>query len=192
MSAHLWKKWSTCPKAYSWPEQFPSLPVCSPLGVHEGQLWDFPGENLYPQTYRGERSNASQILKIASAFLPEKPFAVSSYLWGGTILPHLDCSGYVQTVFRLGGISLPRDADQQYQICEKKNSSELEKGDLIFFQNKKDYPTHVGICLSKTQFIHSSPRGDYSGVKINSLNGDGKYEKFLRSIFLGTGSLEWM
>jgi len=96
------------------------------------------------------------------------------YLWGGTSVKGMDCSGFVKMVYRLNGMELHRDADQQAnqgtQIDPGKNFENLLKGDLLFFgrqaggkQSKRI--THVGLSLGNRSFIHSSGR-----VRLSSLD----------------------
>jgi cell wall-associated NlpC family hydrolase len=81
------------------------------------------------------------------------------YLWGGKTFMGVDCSGFVQTVFKAGGIVLPRDAWQQAEKGMEVNSlTEVKPGDLAFFQNEKQRVTHVGILLGSHEIIHASGR----------------------------------
>lgn len=87
------------------------------------------------------------------------------YLWGGTSAKGFDCSGFAKTVFRLNGIELPRDTDQQAQVGTPvpidSDLSQAQKGDLLFFgtaatADRPERISHVGIYLGGGEFIHES------------------------------------
>ncbi len=90
------------------------------------------------------------------------------YCWGGRTMMGVDCSGFVQIVFRMLGFDLPRDAWQQAQ--EGKTVDKLrhaQTGDLAFFDDK-DEIVHVGILLSPEQIIHAAGR-----VRIDTIDKKG-------------------
>lgn len=116
----------------------------------------------------------------------------TNYLWGGSVNENIDCSGFNQSIFRLEGIMLPRDADQQQSFTKPvavtlDKIDQLKPGDLLFFSGNRSYATHTGIYIGDYKFIHSSPKGAYRGIKINSLKGGGEYDKFLQKIYFGGG-----
>lgn len=136
--------------------------------------------------------SADKILATARQYLPQGPQGGGKYLWGGTLGRNLDCSGFVQTVYRVNGVYLPRDADQQKSFTRPvgntlKDIDELQPGDLVFFSSHGKWPTHVGLYLGNGQFIHSSSKGQYNGVKISSLRGKTSYDLFLQKIYYGGG-----
>lgn len=97
----------------------------------------------------------------------------SPYLWGGKTPMGIDCSGFVQMVYRLNGIDLPRDAYQQAEIGQALSFiEEADEGDLAFFDNEAGKIVHVGIILKNHQIIHSSgcvriDRMDHQGIYRN-------------------------
>ena len=99
------------------------------------------------------------------------------YLWGGTSPFGIDCSGFVQLVYRIHNVTLLRDAYMQAGDPRAIDvaKDDLRAGDLVFFG--ADAITHVGMMLDKKQFIHSCSA---FGVTITSLD-DPKYASFYRS-----------
>ena len=78
-------------------------------------------------------------------------------MWGGRSVFGIDCSGFVQMVFKLLNVRLPRDAYQQAEMGEAIDFlAEAKLGDLAFFDNEQGKITHVGILLSPHQIIHAS------------------------------------
>jgi cell wall-associated NlpC family hydrolase len=79
------------------------------------------------------------------------------YLWGGRSVFGIDCSGFVQQVFRFFNKSLPRDAYQQAGEGEVVGFlQEAKCGDLAYFDNEEGRITHVGMLLNSDTIIHSS------------------------------------
>ena len=90
------------------------------------------------------------------------------YRWGGTSKYGIDCSGFVQAIYKAQGIYLPRTSKQQFRIGRIVRPEQLRFGDLIFFSKYfNNYITHVGIYLGNGKFVHSSSA---KGVNITSIN----------------------
>lgn len=107
-------------------------------------------------------SNTDLLKKLAMSWLN------APYLWGGRTPLGVDCSGFVQVIFKQLGFDLPRDAWQQAQEGEPvEKFSQSKAGDLVFFNNKEDI-VHTGILLGDGTMIHSSGK-----VKIDAINKKG-------------------
>jgi len=90
------------------------------------------------------------------------------YCLGGITESCIDCSGFTQVVMKdVYGITLPRTAQEQYNISNKVEKNELGEGDLVFFQTSGKGITHVGIYLTNNKFAHASVS---NGVMISDLN----------------------
>jgi len=89
----------------------------------------------------------------------------------------IDCSGYVQKVFGLLDVSLPRTAREQFHIGEPVSKEELSIGDLVFFRTYASFPSHVGIYLGNDLFIHASSRS--RKVSIDSLDTPYYVKRFI-------------
>lgn len=82
-------------------------------------------------------------------------FEGTSYQWGGVTPWGADCSGFVQTIFGIHGVPLPRDAHLQALIGEPVSRQELEPSDLLFFSDRPDGRiTHVGVALAGDRIAH--------------------------------------
>ena len=77
------------------------------------------------------------------------------YLWGGTSARGIDCSGLTQQVYRLNGVGLDRDADQQ--ALGGRPVDRARPGDLFFFG--ADRVTHTAIATGERTFIHAPESG---------------------------------
>jgi len=113
-----------------------------------------------------ERPIKSKKSLISTAYL----FLNAPYLWGGKTLLGIDCSAFTQMVYKINGVKLSRDADQQsLQGQTLSFIEESEAGDLAFFDNAEGKITHVGLLLENHHIIHASgtvriDRIDQSGI----------------------------
>jgi cell wall-associated NlpC family hydrolase len=87
------------------------------------------------------------------------------YVFGGTSTSGFDCSGFVQHVFAMVGISLPRTADVQYDVGRPTKGGP-RAGDLVFFDTYGGV-SHVGIYLGDGRFVHASSS---HGVMVSNLS----------------------
>jgi len=99
------------------------------------------------------------------------------YRFGGSSLLGIDCSAYVQKVYSLIGIDLPRSAREQFSEGNLVDKGELSIGDLVFFRTYASFPSHVGIYLGNNLFIHASSRS--KKVTIDSLGTPYYLKRFI-------------
>jgi SH3-like domain-containing protein len=116
------------------------------------------------QTQLWESWIASRNTNPESLISTAKQMMGTPYLWGGTSIKGVDCSGFTKTIFYLNGQIIPRDASQQVHegdlVDVDKNWEKLEVGDLLFFgektkEDKKERVVHVGMWIGNGEFIHS-------------------------------------
>lgn len=87
------------------------------------------------------------------------------YVWGGASPSGFDCSGFTMYVYAQIGVSLPHYTGAQYAMGVAVPRSQLQPGDLVFF----DGLGHEGMYIGNNQFIHAPHTGDV--VKISSISG---------------------
>jgi len=109
---------------------------------------------------------SKKIISLAKQKLGRK------YVWGAAGQRNtFDCSGLTSYVCKANGIVLPRRAIQQSRYGKPVKRSELQPGDLVFFdtsKQRKGYVNHVGIYIGDGKFIHASSAK--KKVVITSLN----------------------
>ena len=143
------------------------LPIGSSLAFFAGNRCKIVNEKF---DIIGPKGDVENFMTTAKSFLN------APYLWGGRTHFGIDCSGFVQAVYRMHGINLKRDASQQAE--EGKLITDLEKilpGDLAFFHNTENRMVHVGIMLNAHQIIHASGK-----VKIDTFDEQGIYSEELK------------
>ena len=116
--------------------------------------------------------------------LQAQKFMGIPYLWGGNSSKGFDCSGLVQTVFRLYNATLPRDSGPMSRegknIPISESCHDYQKGDLLFFGKTANRINHVAIYTGDGLYVHS--RGK---VGINSLDSNHPlYEEYLKCLFV--------
>lgn len=94
--------------------------------------------------------SGSSVVSLAQQYLG------TPYVYGGSSPDGFDCSGFTMYIFSQAGIKLPHGATSQLSYGTAVSRSELQPGDLVFFQDYGAVASHVGIYIGDDQFIHAS------------------------------------
>jgi gamma-D-glutamyl-L-lysine dipeptidyl-peptidase len=128
-----------------------------------GNKYSYSGDTLRLPLKPDER----KISQVALSYIN------SPYLWGGRSPVGIDCSGFVQMVFKFCGIDLPREANEQAKVGELITfAGEAKQGDLAFFDNEQGTIIHAGIMVGDEQIIHSSGK-----VKVDKIDHHGIFDE---------------
>ncbi len=118
------------------------------------------------------RQNVTHVTHKASELvLNAMGFLGVPYKWGGnTAETGFDCSGFVRHLYQSSiGLLLPRRAEQQAAATVQIEKTDLQPGDLVFFNTMRRAFSHVGVYVGNGKFIHAPKAG--SEVRVDNLGG---------------------
>lgn len=133
-----------------------------------------------------ERTGSGQAQRPAAAPAPQQSAASAdeagdlimnamsligvSYRFGGNSPTQgLDCSGFMQYIFRRSmGITLPRTSAEMATVGQHVERANLKPGDMVFFRTAGSRISHVGMYIGNDRFIHAPRTG--KDIEITSLS----------------------
>lgn len=96
------------------------------------------------------------------------------YVYGGTSLTNgADCSGFVMTVYKNFGYSLPRTADDQSLVGVEVSRENIQPGDLIFYDYGTGVVQHVAIYTGNGQMVHAA------NTRLGIISGNAFYSSII-------------
>ncbi len=106
------------------------------------------------------------------------------YAWGGRgPATGFDCSGLVSHVYReAAGMRLRGSAADLGKKVRPIERSQLQPGDLVFFNTLGAHHSHVGVYVGDGRFVHAS--NERTGVRIDPLS-----HRYYAQRYEGAGSL---
>ncbi|MFO8053941.1 MAG: C40 family peptidase [Bacteroidales bacterium] len=124
-------------------------------------------------SYEGMRADLVNVQMPSQLAQIAEMFKGVPYLWGGRSPFGLDCSGFTQLVFKIGGFKIARDASDQAGEGDLVDFFEhAQAGDLCFFDNEQGDITHVGVYMGNDHIIHA-----HGKVRIDRVDHQGIYSK---------------
>lgn len=121
-------------------------------------------------------STPARTRSAANVLTTARSFIGLPYLWGGRSGFAVDCSGFTQLVYKLHGVTLPRDTDDQARAGTSARLSALKPADLLFFREGSTIG-HVGFFVGSGRMLHAPHTG--STVRFASMGTPALARRFL-------------
>lgn len=116
------------------------------------------------------------LVKVALGFIG------APYRSGGDTIRGLDSSGFVQKIYEIFDVALPRTALEQSRLGKRVDRADLQEGDLVFFHDHRVAGV-VGIYIGNNKFVHASPGGN-GEVQVGYLNEPNFEKHFIKAVRL--------
>jgi cell wall-associated NlpC family hydrolase len=130
-------------------------------------------------SYLGQWKNAKErqlLAKVAMGFIG------APYRSGGDTVRGLDSPGFVQKIYEIFDVPLPRDILGQSRLGMKIDLPNLREGDVLFFHSPFTVGI-VGIYVGNNRFVHASPDGNRE-VRTSNLNDPNLSKHFIKAVRL--------
>ena len=135
-----------------------------------------PDESFKKEELLGKWNSPDEVqlfVKVATGFIG------APYRFGGSSLKGIDCSSFVQKIYRIFDITLPRNAREQSKVGISVTREKLTEGDLVFFHTKRSLG-HVGIYIGNNEFVHASSKGKV--IRVDNLDAPYYQKRFQRAV----------
>ena len=108
-----------------------------------------------------DHASDSYLSRAREVTIQALSFLGVNYKWGSSNPERgFDCSGLVTHVFQqVAGLVLPRNSQSMSKVGEKIDKVDLQPGDLVFFNTRRQPNSHVGIYIGDERFVHAPSRG---------------------------------
>ncbi|BCJ94120.1 peptidase P60 [Anaerocolumna cellulosilytica] len=142
----------------------------NPVAVQKNGGWRYNYGNMFYVLLVSEYLTVAQFddETIQAVMVEALKYQGWRYVYGGASpTTSFDCSGLIQWCYGKAGISLPRTAQEQYDVTQHIPLSEAKAGDLVFFQGTYDagtYITHVGIYQGNNRMFHAGDPIGYTDL----------------------------